>query len=84
MICRKKYDEKVVLVIQGGPKETHELAITGVKKCNAVEGAGAGLQISTKNDVLVINWQVTPNRKMVEVEENIYIYLLGMSLTEQV
>jgi beta-galactosidase GanA len=71
-----KYTDKTVLVLYGGPGETHELtlAVTGYK---TLEGE---VKTSATRGYTLINWQATAERKIVRVgvaEPFIYVYLLG-------
>lgn len=71
-----KYEDKTVLVLYGGPGETHELvlAVTGYETLE-----GEVRTIATRGYTL-INWKATEQRKVVKVgvSEFIYVYLLGM------
>lgn len=74
---RKNYGGKTVLILYGGPGETHEVAFTGAKKSTVTEGCG--VQSQEKNGSLVLNWAVTPARKVVNIDGNLTVYLLSMS-----
>ena len=77
----KNYGGKTVLVLYGGPGETHEAAFTGAKKSTVTEGSG--VQSQEKNGSLVVNWAVTSARKVVQIDENLTLYILGMLLLWQ-
>ena len=70
----KKYDDKTVLVLYGGPTETHEVAFSDQKTPSIVEGDGVGS--FSKNGTVVLNWQVTQERKIVKFPSGLYVYLL--------
>lgn len=71
----QKYEDKTVLVLYGGPGETHELvlAVTGYETLE-----GEVRTIATRGYTL-INWKATEQRKLVKVgvDKFIYVYLLG-------
>ena len=75
MLCRKNYGGKTVLILYGGPGETHEAAFTNSHKATVTEGSG--VQSQEKNGALVLNWAVTPVRKVVDIDENLTVYLLN-------
>lgn len=70
----KSYGNKKVLILYGGPKETHEAAFVTNEKASLIEGSG--VQMQTKKGSLVINWPVTPTRKVVQIGEDLTVYLL--------
>ncbi|PSN72899.1 lactase [Corynespora cassiicola Philippines] len=70
-----KYEDRTVLVVYGGPGETHELAlaVTGLETLE-----GEVRSIATRGYTLV-NWQTDGTRKVVKVgvgNNFIYVYLL--------
>lgn len=65
-----------MLVVYGGPNETHEIAFSGCKQYKIIEGTGLTAQV--QNGALLLNWAVTPDRKVVEVEKNLFVYILSM------
>ena len=71
---RHSYGNKTVLILYGGAGETHEVAVKGVSTSQIVEGSGVATKVI--NGSLILKWQVTPNRKVVRVAENLFIYLL--------
>jgi len=75
-VSRKIYGGKTVLILYGGPGETHEAAFTGCKRSTVIEGYG--VQSQEKNGSLVLNWAVTPARKIVNIDENLTVYMLSM------
>ncbi|KAK1968963.1 family 35 glycosyl hydrolase [Colletotrichum sublineola] len=74
----KKYDDKTVLVVYGGAGEYHELAVEGeepdVTDENVIEGSD--VTIEHKDGYTVLGWAVSDERKVVRVQESLYIYLL--------
>lgn len=71
-----KYADRTVLVLYGGPGETHELVL-GVTGYETLEGDV--LTTATRGYTL-INWKATGQRKVVKVgvgKPFIYVYLLG-------
>lgn len=77
---RKRFSSKTVLVLYGGLNETHEVAFSGCNNYEVIEGAGLNLQAQNGN--LLANWAVTPERKVIRVEKNLFVYLLGTSPLE--
>ena len=41
-----------------------------------VEGSGVNMKYQSGN--LIINWPVTPTRKVIQFEQGLFVYLLGM------
>lgn len=70
----KAYDDKTVLVVYGGPGESHELAFSSGKNATLVEGSG--VSVVPKNGATILSWSVTPTRKVVKVGESLYVYIL--------
>ncbi|EKG19540.1 Glycoside hydrolase family 35 [Macrophomina phaseolina MS6] len=70
----KAYDDKTVLVVYGGPGESHELAFSSGKNATIVEGSG--VTIAPKGGATLLHWSVTPTRKVVKVGESLYVYIL--------
>lgn len=71
----KKYASKTVLVVYGGPNEGHELAVSNGGTAKLVEGSG--VKFGNKNGATIINFETSPTRRVVELECNLYVYLLG-------
>jgi hypothetical protein len=69
----KKYGNSRVLVVYGGPGETHELAVSGKAQAKTTEGSGVA--ISNKNGSTIVNYQANSERKIVSVGD-MTIYLL--------
>jgi hypothetical protein len=73
-----KYDDKTVLVVYGGPGETHELAIdaTGLE---VLEG---DVQSTVTSGHTILNFKADETRKVAKVvagDHPIYVHMLGES-----
>ena len=73
---RKSYGSKTVLILYGGANETHEAAFTTSSNASIVEGVGVETQSGSGS--LILNWAVTPARKVVLIGQDLLVYLLGM------
>jgi hypothetical protein len=71
----KKYGDKRVLVVYGGPNEEHELAVSNGGKADTIEGSE--VKTETKNGATVLHYTTSPERRVVELENGLYVYLLG-------
>ena len=71
----KKYGNKRVLVVYGGPGETNELAIVKSQTGKCVEGQG--VQTDNKDGVSVIRFTSSSERKVVDVGDDLSVYILG-------
>ncbi|KAG4025228.1 hypothetical protein MFRU_063g00180 [Monilinia fructicola] len=69
----KKFDDKTVLVVYGGPNEAHELAVVTKSSAQIVEGSG----ITTKstNGSTILNWETSATRRVVKVG-SVFVYIL--------
>lgn len=65
---------KTVLVVYGEISETHELAFSGVIDVTVLEDSGVQSKVMAKNTVL--NWQVGPTRNVVQLGNNLFVYML--------
>lgn len=77
----KKFSERTVLLVYGGPNELHEIAVNTTRTVDhpkSVEGQGVKIQVlkGSNNKAWVIQYVATPQRKVVQIG-NFYIYLLG-------
>ncbi|KAI9826091.1 MAG: hypothetical protein M1832_000540 [Thelocarpon impressellum] len=72
----KKYGDKRVLVVYGGPGELHEASFETKSKAEIIEGDGVTIDAS-KNGSVVLNWQTTSARKVVQLEKDLTVYILG-------
>lgn len=78
----KKYGDKRVLVVYGGPNEEHELAVSKGGKAETIEGSD--VTTATKNGATVLHYTTSPERKVVKLENGLYVYLLGKQLVSYV
>jgi len=69
----KKFDNKTVLVVYGGPGEVHELAVTSTNSANIVEGANVTTQ--NTNGTAILNWQTSSTRRIVQIG-SLFVYIL--------
>ncbi|KAM0327577.1 hypothetical protein ACHAQA_005870 [Verticillium albo-atrum] len=72
----KQYEDKTVLVLYGGPEEHHEIAIEGSGSDGDELLEGSDVKIEEADGYTIVAWDVTTDRKVVRVHENLYIYLL--------
>ncbi|KAG9254840.1 beta-galactosidase [Emericellopsis atlantica] len=79
----KKYDDKTILVVYGGPNEHHELAVANddndFRILEGDEGENVSVQ-SAKDDYTIISWDISDDpedRKVVRVHSDFYIYMLN-------
>ncbi|KAF2723861.1 glycoside hydrolase family 35 protein [Polychaeton citri CBS 116435] len=72
----KKYGNKKVLVVYGGPDELHELAISNGGSARIMEGARNGVKIQRKDGATIVNFSTNGGRKVVELGCDLTIYLL--------
>lgn len=84
----KKYDDKTVLVLYGGPNEHHEIAVEGRSGNDKrqegfeVEGENVTVEQAADGDYTIISWDISDDvedRKVVRVNGNFYIYMLSKS-----
>ncbi|RFU30989.1 hypothetical protein B7463_g5308, partial [Scytalidium lignicola] len=69
----KKFDDKTVLLVYGGPGELHELAVVADNSATTVEGSD--ITISSKNGAAVLNWKTSAKRRIVLVGD-LFVYIL--------
>ena len=70
----KKYSDRTVLLVYGGPNEHHELAFTACGTANVVEGSN--LNIQAKNGNIIIAFDTDSQRRIVQLENGVYVYIL--------
>lgn len=70
----KKYSDKTVLVVYGGPDEHHELAIASCANATLIEGSDVTLQ--NKNGNAIIAFDSSSDRRIVQLENNLFVYIL--------
>jgi Beta-galactosidase, domain 2 len=64
-----------VLIVYGGPNEQHEIAI---QASSATIVEGYDVTIAQEEGYSIVNWNSNPERKIIKVDSDVYIYLLGM------
>lgn len=76
----KKYDDKTILVLYGGPNEHHEIAIENDgSDYNALQGQ-KDVKVKKADNYTIISWDISDDaedRKVVRVHGDFYIYLLS-------
>lgn len=72
----KKFDGNKVLVLYGGPKEHHELAIASKSNVTIIEGSDSGIVSTRKGSSVIIGWDVSSTRRIVQVGD-LRVFLLG-------
>ena len=72
----KKFDDNKVLVLYGGPKEHHELAIASKSNVTIIEGSDSGIVSKRKGSSVIIGWDVSSTRRIVQVGD-LRVFLLG-------
>lgn len=70
----KQFEDRKVLVVYGGPSETHELAILSPFRGKTIEGSG--ITIITHLNTTTINFDTSPVRRVVQVGD-LWIHLVG-------
>ena len=71
----KRYGNKRVLVVYGGPGEEHELAVTNAGHARITEGSG--VKLGNKNGATIINYTVGSKRAVVNLSDGLTVYLLS-------
>lgn len=74
----KKVNNDKVLVLYGGPGEHHEFAVSGESTSSVVEGSTSGITSKKVGNALVVAWDVSSTRRIVQVG-NLKVFLLGKS-----
>ncbi|KAJ5975439.1 hypothetical protein N7481_009146 [Penicillium waksmanii] len=65
-----------VLVVYGGPGETHELGIQGGGTTRIVEGGRNSVKFGKKQDSTIMQYTASDQRTIVELSNGLYVYLL--------
>jgi hypothetical protein len=76
----KKFDEKKVLVLYSGMGELHETAISTNSTPITIEGTG--VTIEQMNGTVILNWQTSPIRRIVKVND-LFVYILGKCIAKE-
>jgi hypothetical protein len=61
------------LVVYGGPGELHEMSIVTESKAVMIEGSS--IRTESANGTVILNWQTSSTRRVVQVGE-LYVYIL--------
>ncbi|KAM5383782.1 hypothetical protein ACJZ2D_001771 [Fusarium nematophilum] len=69
----KKFGDKTVLVLYGGPGELHEVAVKKTANLKLVEGDG--VKFEKKKNAGVLQWKTSSSRRVVQAG-SLFIYLL--------
>ncbi|KAJ4263401.1 hypothetical protein NW762_006220 [Fusarium torreyae] len=75
----KKYKDETVLVLYGGPGETHEVALTTKSELETIEGKQPPLTHSS-GGVVRFNWDVSIDRTLFKIGD-VLVYLLALTST---
>ncbi|KAF7585722.1 hypothetical protein BBP40_010239 [Aspergillus hancockii] len=62
-----KFHDGKVLVVYGGPKEHHELAVSSKTNATVIEGSSDGVTLKQKGSSVILSWDVSPTRRIVQV-----------------
>jgi hypothetical protein len=73
----KKFGDKTVLVLYGGPDELHEAAVKKASNWQILEGEG--VEFKKKSNVGVFQWKTSTKRRVIQTS-SLIIYLLGKFL----
>ncbi|KAJ5247363.1 CAZyme family GH35 [Penicillium chermesinum] len=65
----KKTDNGKILVLYGDTGEHHELAVSGASKSSVVEGSSSGITSKKVGSALIIGWDVSTSRRIVQVDD---------------
>lgn len=76
----KKFEDKKVLVVYGGAGEHHEIAVSGSTKASVIENSSSDITIKSKGKYVVIAWDASSTRRIVQVGD-LQLFLLGMPST---
>ncbi|KAF7861742.1 uncharacterized protein EAF02_010696 [Botrytis sinoallii] len=69
----KKFNDKTVLVVYGGPGESHELAVVSKSSAQVIEGSG--VTSKSTNGSTILNWQTSTTRRVVKIG-SVFVYIL--------
>lgn len=83
----KNYGGRKILLVYGGPEETHEMGFATSQSITVVDDreesaqqkraeSHSVLQIKTKGGVQVVNWTVSSSRTILEIGRGFFVYLL--------
>ncbi|KFG78387.1 beta-galactosidase [Metarhizium anisopliae] len=73
----KKYTDKIVLVLYGGPDELHEFAVNSPSATRILHVEGSSISSHEQaTSTIVVQWTTSPERQYIQVG-NLAIYLVG-------
>jgi hypothetical protein len=73
----RKFGNRRVLVVYGGPGETNELGIQGGGTLHILEGDQHSIKFDQKQGSTILQYTVSDQRIIVELSNGLYVYLLG-------
>ena len=76
----KKFGKDKVLVLYGGSDEHHEFAVASKSEATVVEGTESGIKSRKIRNAVVVAWDVSSTRRIVEVGD-LKVILLGKRCT---
>lgn len=76
----KKYADKTVLVLYGGPDELHEFAVNAPSAMKVMRVEGTSVSSHAQDLSTVVQWKTSSKRQFIQVGD-LAIYLVGKSLT---
>ena len=71
---RKAFDLYKVLILYGGPGETHEAAFATASNDKILEDSGVTIEPTSGS--LQLNWAVTSGRKIIQIGTELFVYLI--------
>lgn len=74
----KKFTEKTIIILYGGPGELHEAAIESTSPPVTIEGSG--VTSKSTSGTVTIQWTTAATRRIVQLG-TLYIYILGKMFT---
>ncbi|CAG8954507.1 hypothetical protein HYFRA_00004420 [Hymenoscyphus fraxineus] len=69
----KRFEDKTVLVVYGGPGEQHELSVISQRVPKQIEGSDVLTKVS--NGSVALNWKVSTTRQVAQIGD-LFIYML--------
>jgi hypothetical protein len=72
----KAFSKNTVVVLYGGPDEHHEFAVSSTSDASVIGGSTAGVTIKSADNSVVVAWDVSTDRRIVQVG-NLLVLLLG-------
>jgi hypothetical protein len=69
----KKFQNKTVLIVYGGPGEQHELSVTANSPAITIEGSSVTTR--STNNTTIINWHTSSSRRVVRID-SLFVYIM--------